>query len=322
METILGPDPATTLQNLLTSRNTLTSRQLKTYWTDVLQSHAVNGSAGISLVEFQGHTILLAGEIHENERLCASKTYDVVKHVVLRAMKENQNTVLLVEGFVNALSKDRKLLLSEIRQHPYRDFVACMKGKSYTCQYRRGNLLFLRTFKLLLHAASLFYPHHRSLRGFNDRVMFFDIRKALGMQTPFVDWDAMDVSSRTKYIRRSLSQIDKLPTFLPTIGNPALQQSFERHVLTPYMQLAHKIQKNPTPLAYTSFFIQIPDVLAVNLIFTQILQGHVPITYAGENHRLNVLRLLRKMGTVKVIAESIDRTDGSCSKPTSAFWRF
>ena len=45
---------------------------------------------------------------------------------------------------------------------------------------------------------------------------------------------------------------------------------------------------------YTDFFIHIPDVVAVNHILCRAAKtpGRVVMMYAGDNHRLGVLRLM------------------------------
>ena len=80
---------------------------------------------------------------------------------------------------------------------------------------------------------------------------------------------------------------------------------------------ASRIRNHPSVKGYTDFFIHISDVVAVNHILCRAARtpGRVVMLYAGDNHRLGVLRFLRKIVPAAILAESKDPKDNSCSQP-------
>lgn len=179
-----------------------------------------------------------------------------------------------------------------------------------------GNLAILRTLKLVVHAARLCYPGEASVREMDDQIQFFDIRRNLGMQSPFMPWDGLFPHD---IIRKSLKDIKQIRGFLRRIPHAEWQRNFHENVLVPFLQEASRICEKPSVSRYTQFFIKIPDVVAVNQILYRSVTNSrdgIIVLYAGDNHRLGVLTLLRRVLTINILAESKDsREDGSCSFP-------
>lgn len=321
MESFLGPNPIDALGRMWTSTSQMSDLQVRNYVTNVVKKYPVNGSNAITVLSFRNKPIVLLGEIHDNENRCKpSPKYDVLKHLVMKIMKENQNTVLIVEGFPESLAKPVSKLKANIEKYRHSEFLKCLQACDFQCQYTKGegNLAILRLVKLLVHTSHLVYPRNKFVQTLNERIQYFDLRVDLDMKNPFVDWQK--VASPVNYIRDSLRNIRQLPMHMHAIPFRPWQEEFEERVLHPFLHRANVLAKHPTANAYTDFFIDLPDAMAVNLILCTLCQGRIPILYAGENHRRGVLSLLRKFSFfpfMKVLAESQDPQDGSCSRPTT-----
>lgn len=322
MEDILGPDPQTTLQEILHATSPRSTRkQIESHILHLVKNHPINGSNAITLLKFNGQLVVLIGEIHENELLCKQPRYDVLKHIVLKALREHAKTVLLVEGFVETVTDHVPTLKRQIREQRFKEFVKCLRSDDFRCQYYRqdGNLLLLRVLKWIVHASHCLYPRNKCIQSADDRILFFDVRKALGMKNPFVKWAS--VSDPDKYIRQSLAQInDQLQTFLRPIPKADWQRDFRRKILGPTLERATRLKARPSVKGYTDFFIHLPDVVAVHQILcrTAGAQNNLIMVYAGDNHRKGILTLLRRIpgAAVDILAESEDPADGSCSTPS------
>jgi hypothetical protein len=320
MDDILGLDPQTTLQEILYATYPRSTRkQIESHILNLVKNHPINGSNAITLLKFSGQFIVLIGEIHENELLCKQPRYDVLKHIVLKALREHTKAILLVEGFVETVTDHVPTLKKQIREQRFKEFVKCLQADDFRCQYYRqdGNLLLLRVLKWIVHASRCLYPRNKCIQSMDDRIQFFDVRKDLGMKDPFVRWAS--VPSRDKYIRQSLAKIDHLGKFLSPIPKAAWQREFQRNILGPTLETATRLKARPSVKGYTDFFILLPDVVAVNQILcrTAGAQNNLIMVYAGDNHRKGVLGLLRRIqgAALDILAESQDPADGSCSRP-------
>jgi hypothetical protein len=136
--------------------------------------------------------------------LCRKPQYDILKHVVLKALRAIPTTVLLIEGFCEDITNDVPTLKRKIRRERYKELLACLQSDNFVCQYQRhrGNLTMLRTLKLVVHASRCAYPHDASVRNMDEQLQFFDIRKDLRMQDPFVPWTTL--GTPFQIIRQSL----------------------------------------------------------------------------------------------------------------------
>lgn len=322
MDDILGPDPQTTLQEILHATYPRSTRkQIESHILDLVKNHPINGSNAITLLKVNGQCVVLIGEIHENELLCRQPRYDVLKHIVLKALREHTRTVLLVEGFVETVTDHVPTLKRQIREQRFIEFVKCLQSDDFRCQYYRqdGNLLLLRVLKWIVHASRCLYPRNKCIQSVDDRIEFFDVRKALGMKNPFVRWAS--VPSPDNYIRQSLAKInDHLQVFLSPIPMPHWQREFSQKILAPTLETARRLTARPSVKGYTDFFIHLPDVVVVNQILcrTAGAQNNLIMVYAGDNHRKGILTLLRRIpgAALEILAESEDPADGSCSRPT------
>ena len=319
MQHLLGHDPPGFLRKTLRSPISTNAHSFTRYIVHLLKNYPVNGSNAITVAKIRETVVVLVGEVHENEGLCASPMYDVLKHIVLKAIRKVPGTFLLVEGFPCSISDDVPTLLRSIREKFYLEMLRCLRGSDAACQYggvNRGNLAILRTLKLVVHAARLCYPGDSNVQEMDDQIHFFDIRRNLGMQSPFTPWEGL---SPHEIIRNSLKQIKDIRGFLNTIPHAEWQRNFHENVLVPFLQEASRICEKPSVSRYTQFFIKISDVVAVNQILYRSAANSrdgIIILYAGDNHRLGVLTLLRRVLTVNILAESKDsRENGSCSAP-------
>lgn len=322
MEDILGRDPVGVLHRMFSSKSTKTDVQLRRYLTNVVKNHPINGSNAITLLRVDGVLVVLIGEIHDNEKTCRSKArYDILKHVVLKALKENGNTMLLLEGFPHTLKKTVTQLKESIRKEKYKQFVTCLQKDDFQCQYTKdeGNLILLRVMKLLVRTARLTYPQERVFNTVDEQIEFFDIRMDLGMNSPFVDWTK--VPSAHEYIRESLHRFHTLENYLTTIPHRPWQKTFLQKVITPLLRQSERLKQRPDVDVYTDFFIRVPDAVALNQLLCNVCHGRMSLLYGGDNHRKGVLDYVKRYyGEVYVVvAESVDPNDGSCSYPSAAF---
>jgi hypothetical protein len=321
MEDILGRDPVGVLNRMFSTQTTKTDAQWTRYLTKIVKTHPINGSNAMTLVRVNGVLVVLIGEIHDNEHTCRPvPTYDILKHIVLKALKENDNTMLLLEGFPHALKKTVTQLKASIRKEKYKQFVTCLLKDDFRCQYTKdeGNLILLRVMKLIVRAARLTYPYERVPNTVDEKIQFFDIRMDLGMKTPFIEWDKLP--SPHEYIRDSLHTFHTLENYMMTIPHPPWHKIFQEKVLKPLLRKASKLKRLPDADKYTAFFIQVPDAVALNQLLCNVCRGRMSMVYGGENHRKGVLDYLTKYfgsGKVQIVAESVDPNDGSCSKPLS-----
>ena len=318
MEDILGPHPQKVLREALgfPKKKQMTDAQLQTHLVALVKKHPINGTNAMTLLTFYDTLLVLMGEIHENERLCRKPKYDVLPDILLKSLREHAGATLLVEGFLNSLSHDVPSLLGEIQQHPR--LITCLRKNTWKCQYydQDGTLLFLRVLKLVLHTSRLLYPRDTFVKHMEERIVYFDPRKDLGLQSPFVSWSFLD---KPTYIRESLANFLNIHKFLPPLPDAQWQLAFSQKILKPMLAKAQRLLAKPCMETYTRFFIDIPDVVAVHRILVSIIKkpGTPILLYGGENHRHNVLELLQKLGNPHILAESKDPKDGSCSYPFS-----
>jgi hypothetical protein len=283
---------------------------------NLIRTHPINGSNGVTVGKMKDTNTLLVlvGEVHDNAGRCPSPRYDALKHIVLKAIREVPGTFLSIEGFPCSISDDVPTLMRSIREEPYLDdMLRCVRDADFACQYggaNRGNLAILRTLKMVVHAARLCYPGDLGVQEMDDRIQYFDVRRNLGMQSPFMPWVFLN-------IRKSLAHIDKIRGFLRPIPHAEWARDFHELVLVPMLREASWIYNSPSVSVYTRFFIEVPDVVAVNQILERAARSRVILMYAGDNHRLGVLKLLGRVCHINILAESKDsREDGSCSFPT------
>lgn len=289
-----------------------------------------SGSTGISVVKLgEFAPIVLVGEIHDNPDLCrghaakdAKKNHnDVLRDLVVYPLLHHPRTVLFLEGFVNTGETTLETLEKELERYDVRHMTQCFNTNfGRRCQYKGrtpGVLNFLRWLKTSLQLQALRAPHDSAAQRENERIVLFDIRHALGMQTPFVDWSMVKDSGA--YIRQSLEKVEAMADFMQKIPHATWHDVFHRHVYLEVLERVEALRRTPTTKEYEDFFIKFPDLIALNHLLVHIAQDPaqcLPIVYGGENHRQHLLHLLSKFGPVKILAEAQDsNTMGSCAVP-------
>ena len=314
------------LGKALETTRRMTVPQLKEYVLKIMRQKRLNGSTAATLLELDGqYPILMVGERHDNPDLCASQeaVFDVVKHVVLKGLRECEHAYLFLESFFHFLTEDPAAMDAKLRgmdeAYGVHDVLRCIAADDYRCQYgkRRGALTLLRTYKSVAQAAAM-AAYQGSPASLNDRIIIFDVREDLGMHNP---WELDQVSDQAEVARRiqaSLARRQEVVQYLRPIARPSWRQAFEREVLGPYLALGDRVA---TLEEYRAYFIEIPDVVALNRLLALLAAKSplacFPIFFMGDKHRENLLRLLRRMNAfpVAVLAEAKDPAQGSCAKP-------
>lgn len=278
---------------------------------DIVQTQPIHGSHGVSVLDVDGTMVVLIGEIHENPDGCPHSPVDVVRDLVWEPFHQNDDVLLLIEGFPLDL---RFTTPREIRKQ-YPDapqFDRCLDGGQFKCLYNQGPgaLDILRYAKARMHLRTLTDARWRPL---NNRFQLVDVRRDLGMHDPFFH------KERTDIIGPSLEQMENLHRFLLPIEHAHRNLAFSQNVLSPFFVRVETLRRRGEWPAYRDLFVQVPDIVATNRILAS--QHKLVIVYAGDDHRLGIYRFLQGMAPavpMRELALSMDvRGDGSCSQPFS-----
>jgi hypothetical protein len=321
-------DPAL-LRKALRTSDRLTVAQLKAHVLQTMTDKPLNGSTAATLLEVDGRfPILLVGERHDNPSLCANQepVFDVVKHIILKALRECPRAYLFLESFFHFLSDDPQTMAGKLEDmeqaYGVREVVRCIADEDFRCQYekQRGALTLLRCYKSIAQAVALAGRDENGACPLTARILIFDVREDLGMQNP---WDLDNVKSREEVARRihqSLARRREVTKYMRPVARPEWQAAFDREVLSHYMDMGDRAA---TLEEYRAYFVEIPDAVALNrLLALWATQGPdcFPIFFMGDKHRENMLRLLRKMGcfALDVLAAAKDPAFGSCARPVRA----
>lgn len=286
----------------------------------IVQTQPIHGSHGVSVVDVDGTTVVLIGEVHENPNGCPDSPVDVVRDLVWEPFHQNDDVLLLVEGFpLDLRSTPRAMQTSINLQYPRAaTFDRCLDGAQFRCMYdaTAGALDILRYGKARMHMQTLSDPNPM-WRRLNDRFQLVDVRPDLGMHSPFSS--AEEQRRTTDFILPSLQNIHLLHRFLVPIPKGPWDRAFAQNVLSPFVQQVDSLRNQPSWPAYRDLFVQVPDIVATNRILGT--RHKLVIVYAGDDHRRGILRMLRGMAPavrMQELALSVNEADnGSCSRPFS-----
>jgi hypothetical protein len=303
----------------------MTMPQLRQRIVDTVAGNAINGSHGVSVLDVDGSTVVLIGEVHTNPGLCKEADVDVIRDLVLGPFCQNDGVVLLVEGFVEELLEEPAAMQALIRDTfpDAAQWSSCLAQGEIQCIYEkgRGGMETLRYIKSMTHLSSLTDARARAT---NSRILFFDVRHVLGMSNPFVQKD-----SARDHVVPSLQHMGRLPRYMMPIPHERWRRAFHQSVWRPFCQEVDQLRRRPLNQAYKELFVKVPDVVATNhLLATLAARGRgtsstdLVVMYGGNEHRRGVHRMLLSMSpflTVTPLAVSEDRSGGSCSRPSSSF---